>query len=563
MLLKKSAHAKKIKLSKELKKAIGLGMLLKTVYSVVNQMGAFALTLATITFSKNFALSLVFLVIFLLREPIMKLFFTIIDRNEAFLQLRISEFLADIKTKILSKTRDKVNVVKNGRKQLMSSAVILDTVTEYLTKKYNTIVKLLMFIFDITIFIFSITTLITIAVKQTNNLPLFIFILAASSISMIIVSAFVSKSRNKLWEKSKEKYDNLKNAERDVQEIKPMSIKHIHFLLSNIVKAQKEITGINLKDRKKKNLEELLIALIIAVSLTFIVLSMMFTSNEENITSAVFMSSIAFGQAFSSVLSSITGEISLLYTIINQKKEYTSKYEKDYNAIMDVYSKEEMVVERAYQEENLVINPFKYTYPTTGFEIEQHDRLTLKRGKVILLDGKSGTGKSTFIKIISGEIRISSINWKLKSIKYFNDTSMLGTRNLLEEITLEEDENKVDVDKLFEILDGIQLSSKFKTLEQLKKNSVKELSNGLMQRALLARTLYNLEDSDLVCIDEPIGSLDEENAKKVISFTKEYCNREKSRFLILCTHQHIFVEELIDMKITLKPVSVSKSQIEF
>ena len=140
---------------------------------------------------------------------------------------------------------------------------------------------------------------------------------------------------------------------------------------------------------------------------------------------------------------------------------------------------------------------------------------------------------------------------------------MLGTRNLLEEITLEEDENKVDVDKLFEILDGIQLSSKFKTLEQLKKNSVKELSNGLMQRALLARTLYNLEDSDLVCIDEPIGSLDEENAKKVISFTKEYCNREKSRFLILCTHQHIFVEELIDMKITLKPVSVSKSQIEF
>ena len=118
-----------------------------------------------------------------------------------------------------------------------------------------------------------------------------------------------------------------------------------------------------------------------------------------------------------------------------------------------------------------------------------------------------------------------------------------------------------DKERLIEILEGTMLLSKYGTIEELAKIYAKDLSNGLMQRALLARTLYNLEDADLVCVDEPIGSLDEENAKKVIAFLKDYCNRQKSRFVILCTHQHKFVDKYIDSKVYIKSVTSQRSEV--
>ena len=136
---------------------------------------------------------------------------------------------------------------------------------------------------------------------------------------------------------------------------------------------------------------------------------------------------------------------------------------------------------------------------------------------------------------------------------------MLGSRNLLEEITLEEN---VDEARLHEILVGVKLIERFKTIDELAKVSCKELSNGMLQRALLARALYNLEDADLVCVDEPIGSLDEENAKEVIAFVKEYCNRVKKRFIILCTHQHKFVSEYIDKVIYINTISALESEVK-
>lgn len=517
------------------------------------------LTLATMMFSKNFGISLIFLIIFLLREPLFSTLDTMENQYVTLLQQKLQEFLASVKARVVSKTRDKIEVEMDGRKQKMSTSVILKTVEEYLERKNLVLYKSFAFIVDIIVFVISIISLVGIAASQTTNLPLFISILVISSILMILISAFLSNSRKKVWDKSKITYDNKENAERDVKEIEPISLKHITFLLNNIVKAQKNITEVNLKDRRKKNIEEIIRVVIISVALIIVDLVMLFTSKEGSITTTVFMTSIAFGQAFQSVIYSISSEISSLYSIINERREYKSKFEKDYVKIMEVFEREESIIEYYVSDDFLVVKPFCYSYSTTNFKLSLKDKCVLEREKVVLLNGKSGTGKSTFIKIISGEISTEAVKGKIKSIKYFNDTSMLGSRNLLEEITLEEN---VDEARLHEILVGVKLIERFKTIDELAKVSCKELSNGMLQRALLARALYNLEDADLVCVDEPIGSLDEENAKEVIAFVREYCNRVKKRFIILCTHQHKFVSEYIDKVIYINTISALESEVK-
>ena len=552
-------YSKEFRMSKELKKLVAYNITLSVIYSFVRQIGAFTLSLATMFFENNFVLSLIFLVLYILREPFFTIINTKLNQNDAFFELKVKEFLASVKGKVLAKTRDKVEIERDGIKQKMSATVILNTVEEYIFRKNKTFVNFLVLILDTIIFLFSIIFLVKVAMDKTTNFVLFITVLLVSSIVMILVSVFISKVRENLWKKSKQKFDNMKNAERDVQEIEPISFKHINFLLANVIKAQKEITDLNLNDRKRKNIGDVIKAVIIAISLIVVVFIMMFTSG--NITATVFMASIAFGQAFSSVISSISTEINLMYEIINDRKENKIKYEEDFNSIMKVYLKRKNISYKSFSKDTLVIEPFSYTYPTTGFTLTQNKSFTLKRGTVILLDGKSGTGKSTFIKIISGENELPSTKYRLKSIKYFNDTSKFGSKNLLEEITLGYYDEMKDKERLIEILEGTMLLSKYGTIEELAKISAKDLSNGLVQRALLARTLYNLEDADLVCVDEPIGSLDEENAKKVIAFLKDYCNRQKSRFVILCTHQHKFVDKYIDSKVYINSVTPQRSEV--
>lgn len=220
-------------------------------------------------------------------------------------------------------------------------------------------------------------------------------------------------------------------------------------------------------------------------------------------------------------------------------------------------------IEIPYAGETYVVKPFKYTYNNTKFTLRSFVNLVFNRGEFVLLDCASGGGKSTTAKIVIGEIKLTNEKAiKIPAIKYFNDESKLGSGNLFEEITLEMDESKVDLEKLFEIIEGVKLKNKFKTVDDLKKAFAIELSNGMYQRMLLVRTLYNLGESDMVIIDEPIGSIDKKTAIEVMRFIKEFCNRDKKRFCIVCTHQAEFIEEFIDNIYTITSISPHLSEIK-
>lgn len=547
------------KLSRKLKFGLASNTFLSVLEKLASQIGSFMLMLASLYFMENLVLSLIFLAIFFLKDPLARFITVKLSENDAMLEPKVKNFLSGKVAIILSKTRGKVETVdEKGRRHHVSNRVISDTVTSYTLKRVENLSNSLEFFSGIVVFIISLILLIKVALVQFNNPFLFFIVLAISTILCVIVSIISSKLCARYWKKAGKVQERLSNVTRDIEEIEPISDKHIEFLSKEAIYVNSEYMDLTMKERRRKNVGLVLKSFLISVSIIAVVFSMIISN--KSISSSTLTLAIALGAAFSSVLIAINSEVTQIWHIISGKREYKMKYEETFFNIMNVFFEEEKIKGKKYSKDILEIPKFNYEYSVTGFRLILDNKFTLKRGEMTLLEGKSGTGKSTLIKIISGENRLPETTWKLKSIKYFNDTSGFGSQDLLSEITLGDYQADRDSERLIEILRGVGLFEKF-TVDSLKKVSVKELSNGMMQRALLARSLYNLEDTDLVCIDEPIGSLDEENARNVIKFVKEYCNRDKKRFMILSTHQYSFVSEYIDKKIKIVPMSPKLSKV--
>lgn len=547
------------KLSRNLKIGLASNTFLSVLEKLTSQIGSFMLMMASLYFMENLVISLIFLAIFFLKDPLARFITVKLSENDAMLEPKVKNFLSGRVTIILSKTRGKVETVdEKGRRHHISNRVIKDTVTSYTIKRVENFSNSLEFFSGIVIFVISLILLIKVALDQFNNPFLFFIVLVISTILCVIVSIISSKLCARYWKKASKVQERLSNVTRDIEEIEPISDKHIEFLSKEATYVNSEYMNLTIKERKRKNVGLLLKSFLISVSIVAVVFSMIMSN--QSISSSTLTLAIALGAAFSAVLSAINSEVTQIWHIISEKSEYKTKYEETFFNIMNVFFEEEEIKGKTYTKDILEIPKFNYEYSVTGFRLILDNDFILKRGEMTLLEGKSGTGKSTLIKIISGENRLPETTWKLKSIKYFNDTSSFGSQDLLSEITLGDYQADRDSERLIEILRGVGLLEKF-TIDSLKKVSAKELSNGMLQRALLARSLYNLEDTDLVCIDEPIGSLDEENARNVIKFVKEYCNRDKKRFMILSTHQYRFVSEYIDKKIKIVPMSPKASKV--
>lgn len=183
-------------------------------------------------------------------------------------------------------------------------------------------------------------------------------------------------------------------------------------------------------------------------------------------------------------------------------------------------------------------------YNRLSFEVQEEE--------IVVLIGKSGTGKSTLLKLTNRllELTQGDIFYKGKNIK---DISPLQLRkqigflpqsphliegtvkdNLL--LPYPKKEQSKDLDALFiNNLKKVGLSEKY-----LNKPS-NELSIGEMQRVTLVRTLLN--NSNVVLLDEPNSALDEENSQLLVQSLKRIVEEKKVTLLIV-THQLQFARQL-------------------
>lgn len=169
----------------------------------------------------------------------------------------------------------------------------------------------------------------------------------------------------------------------------------------------------------------------------------------------------------------------------------------------------------------------------------------IESGEFLILKGESGCGKTTLLNMVgaledpdSGKIFIDDKNIFDRKNQMWLYGEKIGflfqNFALIEHKTVSENLNIIKKKYRSEItieksLEKVGLSDKLNS-------KVYTLSGGEQQRVALARLM--LKKCDIILADEPTGSLDRENADKVIEILKAMNSQGKT--IIMVTHDELY-----------------------
>lgn len=187
--------------------------------------------------------------------------------------------------------------------------------------------------------------------------------------------------------------------------------------------------------------------------------------------------------------------------------------------------------------------------------IFQNVNIELHKGEVVSIIGKSGSGKSTFLKCINRleEIDSGDIYFNDKNIKnmplielrqkigiVFQDYNLFEHLSVIENLTLGLQKiKKFPIEECNQL--AIEILKKIDLLDK-KDKYPSELSGGQQQRVAIARTL--LMKPDIILLDEPTSALDKEIKSSVLNLIAELVQQDMT--LIIVSHEENFVEKVSD-----------------
>jgi cell division transport system ATP-binding protein len=188
-----------------------------------------------------------------------------------------------------------------------------------------------------------------------------------------------------------------------------------------------------------------------------------------------------------------------------------------------------------FQQKNLVLSNVK---------------LHIDKGDFVWLIGQTGSGKSSLLKVIYGDLPVTGgeghaggydlKNISTKNIPFlrrklgivFQDFQLLTDRTIEQNLQFVMratgwKDKKLIAEKTLDVLEKVGLRSKLKKMPH-------ELSGGEQQRVVIARALIN--DPEIILADEPTGNLDPDTSEEIVMLLKQISSSGTA--VLIATHDY-------------------------
>lgn len=175
--------------------------------------------------------------------------------------------------------------------------------------------------------------------------------------------------------------------------------------------------------------------------------------------------------------------------------------------------------------------------------------LTFQSGKIYGLEGRNGSGKSVFLKMIcafyvpnEGEILLDGYNYIAHNDFPKNTRALIENPDFISDISGYENlkllaaiQGKITDDVIIDYL------KKF-SLYEAKDKKFSEYSIGMKQKLGIIQVL--MEDPDIIILDEPFNGIDEASVKQIKEYILEL--KKQDKLILISSHIKNDLEELCD-----------------
>lgn len=518
-----------------------------------------------------------FMILYFLRQVLKNSVQTYLDKEKSDFNSDSDAYITASISEISNKVRGKVFHTKNDYSLIMTNAEVIFSMKEFIGyiwvfwQNFPVAIANSIMAFVMAIAILVSEFIQTGDMKLTIVFSLILFACIALFGLLFKLRLHVRKNFRDNHRILRKENDVLMN---DVKNIEPLIEREFLYRVKLLIKNLQSKRGLEKNEILKLNGLQVLRSLVLGLfMILIIIIKLKFAGGIDNLDIAILTDIIAVSTVYSNILDKVASILTDFETITNTLRD-AARVKPDVDNIMSVFEFENGI---KFAENELIetinIEPFEFSYPGTMsvYKLRNTHSFELIPGKSYLVYGHTGCGKSTFMHLLIGKIRmaLSPISYGNKCEKAYLASIMhesngrLGANPVLQEIIFSNDVSSFNRSRMIEILHGthiyedimrnlgLTINNDENVLKYLNSTTIEQYSSGQKQRLAIVKVLYNLSSiHQIVVFDEATNALDDNTAISVLKFMSDYCQKDMKRIVLFVSHQVELTKEITDGNIT-------------